>query len=212
MIRRVRYARNVLALEDDSVPAEGPLDVAITNGLAAIVAYEDASLLYNKSGHVKSASKLIEAAAGLGVDFEVATLKEMLQLTQPLRHGRADDEWLSAGLAHLEAITDLDGHPALDVLQMARNTSSLDDLIVALYRDAALDESGIGWLSPKDRMMTIDPQDCPDCWRETFIIRGFDEFGGFDSPGSCLACGYELDDAQARENAVVTALAQIPDD
>ena len=37
----MRYALNVLAVEGNRVPPEGPFDVALTNGLAAIITYLD---------------------------------------------------------------------------------------------------------------------------------------------------------------------------
>src|ERR1700733_3812277 len=96
VIRRMRYASNVIAMESNSVPPEGPLDVAMTNGLAAIVASVSSASVYrilrNGTSRTLSARDLIQVATDLGINIEADALREALDVTQPMRHGSADDE------------------------------------------------------------------------------------------------------------------------
>ena len=56
------------------------------------------------------------------------------------------------------------------------------------------------------RDMLPDPEYCDECWRHTFVIRGWDAFGGTKSPGVCLACGYERSEEEAYDQAVSEAI------
>jgi hypothetical protein len=93
----------------------------------------------------------------------------------------------------------LDTHHALSFLDQARGRS-LSDCFVLAYRERA--EAELGWLSPKDRLDTPEPEECDQCWRNTFFPIGWDDFGGTNSPGTCLACGYERDPEDAYWMAV----------
>jgi hypothetical protein len=206
VIRRMRYATNVIALESDLVPPEGPLDVAMTNGLAAIVASLDPLKVYevNKKGvrRILSARKLIQVALKLGLDINSDALLEALDVTQPMRHGEADDEWVAPTAGHLGALRHLDAHPALSVLDRARKSRRIDDLLVYLYSQAAWEASEGASAAPDEHMFYLEPEQCDECWRITFIPDGLDQFGGTNSPGVCAACGYQRSAEDAYRLAV----------
>lgn len=206
VIRRMRYALNVLALESNSVPPEGPLDVAMTNGLAAIVASVDPLRVYkaDKKGErrILPARSLISVAANLGIAVDIAALREALDVTQPMRHGSADDEWVAPTAGHLAALRELDAHPALDVLERAARARNVDELLVALFRDAADEISGRSSASPDELGLYLEPEECDECWRMTFVPDGYDMFGGTNSPGVCVACGYRRSPKIAYERAL----------
>ena len=204
VIRRMRYASNVIAMESNSVPPEGPLDVAMTNGLAAIVASVSPASVYqilkNGKTRILSARDLIQVATDLGVSIEAAELLEALDVTQPMRHGSADDEWVAPTAKHLEALRNLDAHPSLQVLELAASARNVDDLLVSLFRSAAREVSGWASVSPDELSTYLEPEECDECWRTTFLPEGFDEFGGTNTAGVCVACGHERspDDAYNR--------------
>lgn len=206
VIRRMRYATNVLALESNIVPPEGPLDVAMANGLAAIVASVDPLKVYkiDKKGakQTLSARSLIQVALDLGLDLDKTALRDALDVTQPMRHGNADDEWVAPTAGHLAALRDLDAHPALDVLDRAANCRNIDDLLVSLYSEAAWEASGAAYASPDELSLYLEPEECDECWRMTFVPDCFDEFGGTNSPGVCVACGYHRAPERARDLAL----------
>jgi hypothetical protein len=84
----MRYATTAFALVDGTIPPEGPIDVAITNGLLAIVASDDASAVYRTPGadgktKTHAASYLIGMAIDLGVPIDADALTEALAVTQP---------------------------------------------------------------------------------------------------------------------------------
>ena len=65
-MRQARYALNVAVLDEDRVPPEGPFDVALTNGLLAIIAAVDPLLVIDKRGRTLPASALLPKAVALG--------------------------------------------------------------------------------------------------------------------------------------------------
>lgn len=208
VLRRVRYATNVLALEADSIPPEGPFDAALTNGLLAIVASEFPGRERAKPGsdRMLPASGLldvIDEEGGLAC-VDAATLREGLELTQPVRHGRADDEFAVIVERHVRALEGLDNHASLRFLETAKGTP-LDECVVIAFRERAEEE--LPW-DPKDRLETPDPDYCDECGRETFLRQGWDIFGGDDAEGFCLACGYELTPDAAYDRAVSRRLAE----
>ncbi len=72
VMRRLRYGLNVVAMERDNVPPEGPFDVALTNGLAAIVALDHPGSEKDAKGRVLAASALLTFLEGEGVHLEYA--------------------------------------------------------------------------------------------------------------------------------------------
>ncbi|WP_157747064.1 hypothetical protein [Micromonospora echinofusca] len=201
VLRRLRYGLNVVALEHDLVPPEGPFDVALTNGLAAIVASDRPGLEREPNGRMLPASALLKVLEGAGTALDYEALREALKITQPMRHGRADDEFLVPVRRHLTALVAIDSHPALLVLERARAAAKVDDLLASLYQQAATDASGIPGMSPDDQLSQPDLEECDECWRMTFLPAGFDEFGGTNSQGRCFACGYERDAETAWRDA-----------
>ena len=210
-MRRLRYGLNVVALEGDLVPPEGPFDVALTNGLAAIVALEHPGDEKDQRGRMLPASGLLTILEDRGEALDFAALREALVITQPLRHGRADDEYLLPVQQHLRALVNLDAHRALLVLEQARAARRVEDLVAQLYAEAATEVTGLGFMSPKDRLDQPDFEECDECWRTTFLPDGPDEFGGTNSTGRCVACGYERDDETARDRAVRAELGRVMD-
>src|SRR3954451_23054189 len=103
VIRRVRYGLNTYALQNESLPPEGPIDVAITNGLLAIVAHDDPLRVYDADGRTYPATKLIEISVAFSLveELHAGELREALRVTQPIRHGRADDEWIAPSVGHI---------------------------------------------------------------------------------------------------------------
>lgn len=211
VLRRVRFATNVLALMADWIPPEGPFDAALTNGLLAIVSSEFPGRELDKPGtnRMLPASRLlniIEEQGGLEC-VDVATLREGLDLTQAVRHGRADDEFAVIVKRHIHALEDLDDHMSLQFLQAAKE-KSLDECFVIAFRQRAEDELPFDL---KDRMETPDPDDCEECGRQTFLRQGWDMFGGDDAEGFCLACGYELTSDEAYDRAISRRIEDLPD-
>ena len=119
-----------------------------------------------------------------------------------MRHANSDDEWVAPAKQHLDALRALDQHPALDVLTRARQARTVDDLLVDLFRDAAVEASGATFAPPDERMFYLDPEECPACWRLTFLLDGFDDFGGTNASGMCVACGHRRSEHQARDLAL----------
>jgi hypothetical protein len=206
VLRRVRYAMNTLALRNEALPPEGLFDTAVTNALLAIVAHDSPGDEKKPNGQTLPATALLTlAATSPTVDdscISAEVLREGLDLTQPARHGRADDEFAVLRADHLTALEDLDQHPALGFLSDAEG-KTVDQCIWAAFLQVA-EEDLPG--CPKDRMMFPEPEECPECWRPTFLPSGWDAFGGTSSPGDCVACGYQRSDDAAYENAISEAI------
>lgn len=210
VLRRVRYATNVLALENDVIPPEGPFDAGLTNGLLAIVHFEWSGKECNSKGFMRPASELpdvVHKAGGLPC-VEDSLLREGLELTQTFHHGRADDEFALIHHDHVGALRRLDDHEALSFIETARGLS-LDESVVEAYRESMDDYLPFDL---KDRSMTPEPEECPQCWRTTFHPAGRDEFGGTITAGACIACGYERDRDEAYEEAVLEAMKRASDE
>jgi hypothetical protein len=213
ILRRVRYATNTLALiEGGRTPPEGLFDTAATNGLLAIVADQWPGEEVGKDGRTKPASallKLLEDRGLLDAFADGASLREGLDLTQPARHGRDDDEFEGLTQLHIDALVELDNHPALSFLDVAEG-ESFDQCVVLAYAERVDSEMG----SPKDRASVPEPDNCDECGRRTFLARMADDFGGDNGPGECLACGYERTVEMSYEMAVsehIRQLGEMPD-
>lgn len=193
VMRQARYALNLAVLAHDSVPPEGPFDVALTNGLLAIVANNHPDAVISKGGRTLSARELMPVAVSFGLQLDQDTLLEGLDLTQPLRHGRADDEWIRLSRRHVEALGELDEFEGLQVLHYTDAHQTVDDMVVQLFYDKAQAYAVRDVRRTKDLLDVIDPEDCDECGRRTFIPLCLDDSGGTMSPGSCIACGYQRD-------------------
>ncbi len=198
---------NTVALFELAVPPEGPFDTALTNGLLLIAAAELPGEDFNEYGHTRSATSLLGLIErrGAGKDLvDVDRLRDGLDLTQSFRHGRADDEFAIIDGRHVAALKRLDDHCAVRVLDTARRAR---DVYGCLW-DVLVEEAEAELPSdPKDRMEVPDPEVCDMCQRPTFLLAGWDLFGGLDSAGVCIACGHERDHAEAHELAVRRAVA-----
>lgn len=137
MIRQARYGLNVSVLDEDRVPPEGPFDVALTNGLLAVLAAVDPDSVVDKNKFTLPARSLLPKAVALGLAIEEGTLVEGLDFTQPLRHGQADDEWIRLGPKHIDALRALDDLEGLQVLHHVGNHRTVDDMMVALFYEKA---------------------------------------------------------------------------
>lgn len=213
VIRRVRYATNTLALLETRLPPEGPFDAALTNGLLVIVC-SDWPGEETKPGtdHLRSARQLIgiiEANRGDSLPYvKVEVLNEGLDLTQPFRHGRADDEFATIRSAHISALQALDQHPELGVLDDARGRS-VDDLLWLGFSERADEHLPF---DPKDRLEVPGPESCDECGRPSFLPSEWDVNGGTASPGVCIACGYQRSDEEAWNLAIDAAIERHADE
>jgi hypothetical protein len=193
ILRRVRYATNTLALLETRLPPEGPFDTALTNGLLVIVATEWPGEEFDprKPGFLVSARALLKIIQDKPVHqfsfvaFDV--LRDGLNLTQPFRHGQAHDEFATITGRHYTALTELDQYPGLRFLEQARGLS-VDEAVLRAYRDHV---EQFRAFDLKDRLEEPEPDECPECWRPTFLAVSWDDFGGTNGPGECVACGYE---------------------
>lgn len=193
VMRQARYALNVSVLDEDRVPPEGPFDVALTNGLLALVAEVDPKVTIDKKGFTLPASALLPKAVALGISIDQATLAEGLALTQPLRHGRADDEWIQLGSNHVTALRELDEVNGLDVLRHVTAHRTVDDMICSLFYEKAQVFAERDVRRVKDLLDVMNPEECDECWRRTFVPLGCDDSGGTMTVGLCIACGHQRD-------------------
>lgn len=192
VLRRVRYATKTLALVETRLPPEGPFDTALTNGLMVIVATEwpGEEVDPDRPGFILPARRLLKIIEDHGCEFPfvaVETLREGLNLTQPFRHGKAHDEFATITPQHIAALRALDQYHGLRFLERAKGLS-VDDAVVLAYREYV---EQFRAFDLKDRLDEPDPDDCPACWRPTFLAESWDDFGGDNGPGTCMACGYE---------------------
>ena len=198
-MRQARYALNLSVLDEDRVPPEGPFDVALTNGLLAVIATIDPDAVLDKNGFTLSARKLLPTAIAHGLAIDEETLLEGLEFTQPLRHGRADDEWIRLGSKHLDALRALDDLVGLQVLHHVGSHKTVDNMMVALFYERAEAYADQDVHSAKDLLDVPPPEECDECWRTTFVPLGYDESGGTMTAGLCIACGHERDEGAAEE-------------
>lgn len=198
-MRQARYALNVAALDEDRVPPEGPFDVALTNGLLAVIAASDPNAVIDKKGRTLPARDLLPQAIALGFKLDEAVLAEGLDLTQPLRHGRADDEWIQVTSKHLGALRELDELDGLQVLHHVLAHETVDDMVVTLFYEQAQAYAARDVSSIKDLLHVMDPEHCDECFRRTFVPLGHDNSGGTNAEGLCIACGYQRDEDTAWE-------------
>jgi len=204
VLRRVRYATNTIALRDNRLPPEGPYDAGLTNALLSIVTYEWPGEEVTPKGKMKCARDLLDVLDRHDNPFpyiDTAVLREGLDLTQPARHGRSDDEFAVLRPNHVAALVALDDHPALYFLDAASTERDVGRLIWLAFVQRAEVELPF---DPKDRSIDAgDPEDCDECCRPTFLPSGWDTFGGI--AGHCIACGYSRDYDAAYDRAVQTA-------
>ncbi len=198
-MRQARYALNVSVLDEDRVPPEGPFDVALTNGLLAVIAAVEPAAVIGSGGLTLPASALLPKAVAFGLAVDPAILAEGLALTQPLRHGRADDEWIQLGPQHLEALRALDEIDGLQVLHHVGAHPTVDDMMVTLFYEKARAYAERDVRRVKDLLDVMDPEACDSCLRQTFVPLGFDNSGGTMTVGLCIACGYQRDEDTAWE-------------
>lgn len=122
------YAQATVSLpEIDGNEAAAVFDMALTNGLVAIVGHDWPAQLHTGK-RVKSARQLLDVIdVEVGVDasgwataprpdgtmtrIAVRLFRDALDRTQPVRHGRGGDGRVST--AEVEALCELDHHPAL---------------------------------------------------------------------------------------------------
>jgi hypothetical protein len=161
---------------------------------------------------MKAARDLLDVIDGHGAPFpyvDTALLREGLDLTQPARHGRSDDEFAVLRREHVAALVALDEHPVLRFLDATSTGRDVDQLIWLAFAERAEAERPF---DPKDRLEMPDPEACDECSRPTFLPFGWDVFGGTVSAGQCIACAYERTDEEAHERAVNEAITRAVND
>lgn len=136
------------------------------------------------------------------VPINVDQLREALKRTQPTRHGSGPDEQLED--ADLQALTELDAHPALRCLGDRQNdlTWTRGDINDDFEMDRAvefmrlLDEEDIEARVGAAERYAPDyddgrqMQDCPVCGYQTLVPTGGDGFGYGNTSGTCVVCTY----------------------
>jgi hypothetical protein len=202
-IRRLRFGLNMIALEDDTVPPEGPIDVALTNGLAAAIVAEtgNENRIKDEGGWYKPARLMLSIAEDLKLGLPVGAYIALLDATQPFRHGKADEEWRLPAPTEYATLVELDNHRGLRVIEIARRHRTVDRLLPVLFEQEAERASGRAWLSPKDQLEAPAAAYCDSCGRPTFMQDRSDEYGGDEGPGVCAACGYVVTDDESDEAA-----------
>ena len=206
VLRRVRFATNAAALRDDRLPPEAPYDAALTNGLLAIVADQWPGEEVKPNGNTKAARELLDVINGHGNPFpfiDAFVLRNGLDLTQPARHGRSDDEFAVLQLHHVSALIALDQHPALDFLDATSADANISDLVWKAFEERASAEVPF---DPGDGVGFPDPEDCDECLRPTFLPNGWDMFGGTNTAGRCIACGHTRSEDAAIDLAIAEAV------
>lgn len=213
VLRQTRYALNYRALQIPGVPPEGPFDVALTNALLAIVGHAD-PLKTVQGPRTLPASSLLRVIEGMQASaveigtaplkVDVPVLRDALELTQPLRHGRADDEWVILPNAHLNALRALDDVEGLGVLHVAdqvfadADSSTTPDarLALKLFTQRVEEHPSREMTSIKDALMMPMVEECDSCWRESFIPDGIAEEDAHS--GMCVICGYVIGAEEGR--------------
>lgn len=210
-LRRVNYAVNTIAVAQHPFGSDSAFDTALTNGLLAIVAHELPGA-QTSGRHMRSARDLLTqvVAKAVGVSgflvVDVEVLLEALNISQPIRHGRVDDEYASLHKGHLDALRRMDEHESLRILEFAESHPDRMQCVWRAYAEAAdsyLESARPG--SPGEPSCFPDPEHCESCGRWTFIPSGWDDAGGTATPGWCLACEYERNDEQAYDRFIADA-------
>lgn len=213
VLRQTRYALNYRALQIPGVPPEGPFDVALTNALLAIVGHAGPHLTVQGSRTLPASSllRVIEGMQAAAVEvgtapltIDVSALRDALELTQPLRHGRADDEWVILPKAHLDALRALDDVKGLGVLDVAdrvfaeaaSSTPPDTRLALTLFRQRVEEHPSREVTSLDDALWMPMVEECDSCWRESFIPDGIAEEEAHS--GMCVICGYVISPDEGR--------------
>ena len=195
VMRRCVYALNALALRDDRLPRDGAFDAAAANGLAAIVAFESSGDEFEGNGQMvkpplKLAETIVQSQANWASSVSMtvlATLKDGIDRAKAVRHGRADEEWDVLDKSHVDALIDLDEHPALQVLDVL-DGMGFEEAVTELYR---LETAELYPDEPWVRSQMPEPDFCDDCGRQTLVSEEWDAFGFGPGEGVCIACGLE---------------------
>ncbi len=213
VLRQTRYALNYRALRIPGVPPEGPFDVALTNALLAIVGHADPHMTVRGSRTLPASAllRVIEGMQAAAVEdgmapliIDVPVLRDALELTQPLRHGRADDEWVILPRAHLEALRALDDVEGLGVLDVAdlvvadeaSSTSPDTHLALTLFKQRVEEHPSREMTSIGDALLMPMVEECDSCWRESFIPDGVAEEEA--NSGMCVICRYFISAEEGR--------------
>jgi hypothetical protein len=213
VLRQTRYALNYRALQIPGIPPEGPFDVALTNALLAIVGHADPHMTVQGSRTLPASSllRVTEGMQAAAVEdgtaplmIDVPVLRDALELTQPLRHGRADDEWVILPKAHLDALRALDDVEGLGVLDVAdqvfadeaSSTPPDTRLALTLFKQRVEEHPSREMTSIEDALLMPMVEECDSCWRESFIPDGIAEEEA--NSGMCVICGYVISAEEGR--------------
>lgn len=212
-VRRIEYGWKTASLMKQAQPSESDWDTALTNGLLAIVAAEaPGKECQGKGLRLHPASKLLEILKALGLPEGIVhepTLREGLEIGQPIRHGGSDDENDGIGSSHVKALVSLDQHWALNVLKLVRNFTTHHQLCEEVYAQVAVEA---GPFDLKDQLMAEDTTDCAECGRETFLPDGLDAWGWTSAAGRCATCGYVVTWDEADDSDMTAAILRAVND
>lgn len=152
------------------------------------------------------------------VQIQVGALLDAINLAGPIRHGRAQATG-ALEQRHIEALCELDHHPALGSISEGHRDKSFRD---AKIQDLQLRAHALDHLEmigdeeadrrsslsdnylpadPKERLTGPELQECPVCLRESFIAVRCDSYGNGVGVGRCLVCSYERTEVIADDEA-----------
>lgn len=227
--RQRQYAIHTVALGGGAVPGAASLfDTDLTNGLLAIVASDWPGEDLWKGGQTKAASKLIDlvnskigsdqwlitvfdplplmlADSSIRVEVDLGVLRQALDVTQRIRHGREGGVEIVSDEA-VKTLQDLDMHPALGVLTdahvseseiaAARGAASEYDRVAAYIELVGEDEIA-DRAARAEEALPADPKErygclglgwCPMCGHESLVVSQMLDYGS--ETGTCFACSH----------------------
>lgn len=236
-----RYAESAAVLQMMSeeeltrVGAASYFSTAVTNGLLAVVSAELPGQEAKRGGWTKPAAELLtlleqskqiafsheiggifgEPDERIDWSINVECLREGIEMTDPIRHGRQPVGVL--GLRHVEALVALDRHDALGDLSSAsyderlareryvdsRIAGAAYDLLLILDATEIERRTSREYLSqfepvsPKDMLIFGGWDECPVCDYETLHIEH----------GQCVLCGYQRNRAVADEEELMDQIS-----
>lgn len=220
--RQDRYAQAVIALRRDRTQVIAPalFQMAVTNGLLLIY---DHHLGAAPGRRLPDAQRVLNALKTVRPPELVsmvdhAVLERGIKATDGVRHGRAGR---SPTEDEVEALRDLDEHPALGVLGEAIRDdfwllAEVRDTEQAVHAESLLDlldddeiERRVAYAheypqrtySPKEASGIPDPGECRVC-NNYAVVGGYDSISMTLIVGRCMVCGYDQTEEAVFDDAI----------